>query len=46
MTMSQSTTFLTEGGVSVGGANGDTLSAEQMEGISEFTLRKAQVIVT
>ena len=41
--MSQSTTFLTEGGVSGGGANGDGLSADQLESLSESRLREAQV---
>ena len=46
MSMSQSTTFLTEGGVSGGGANSDTLSADQLDNISEKELRKAQVQIT
>ena len=43
--ISQSTTFLTEGGVSGGGANSDTLTPDQIDNLSERKLRKAQVQV-
>ena len=44
--MSHSNTFLTEGSVSGGGANSESLSPDQLEDISETKLRRAQVIVT
>ena len=44
--MSHSNTFMTEGGVSGGGANSESLSPDQLENISETKLRRAQVIVT
>ena len=44
--MSHSNTFLTEGSVSGGGANSESLSPDQLENISETKLRRAQVIVT
>ena len=44
--MSHSNTFLTEGSVSGGRANSESLSPDQLEDISETKLRRAQVIVT
>jgi hypothetical protein len=41
--MSHSNTFLTEGSVSGGGANSESLSPDQLENISETKLRRAQV---
>lgn len=43
--ISQSTTFLTEGGVTGGGAYGDGLSSDQLDNLSEMKLREAQVYI-